>query len=75
MRGRSGKPLGVLASELLAEHCGLFRTCMSRIETGRANPSLNMIHALTGSLRANVLGSLLDGMCSSGLSLRSAGTT
>jgi transcriptional regulator with XRE-family HTH domain len=35
----------------LAERCGLFRTYMSRIETGAANPTLTMIHALAGSLR------------------------
>jgi len=34
----------------LSERCGLFRTYMSRIETGKANPTLTMIHALAGSL-------------------------
>ena len=34
----------------LAERCGLFRTYMSRIETGKANPTLTMIHALAQSL-------------------------
>ena len=34
----------------LSERCGLFRTYMSRIETGKANPTLSMIHALAGSL-------------------------
>ncbi|MBI5718711.1 MAG: helix-turn-helix transcriptional regulator [Burkholderiales bacterium] len=34
----------------LAEHCGLFRTYLSRIENGQANPTLTMIHALAGSL-------------------------
>ncbi len=36
--------------EDLAEHCGLFRTYMIRIETGQANPTLTMIHALAGAL-------------------------
>lgn len=40
-----------LTQEDLAERCGLFRTYMSRIETGRANPTLTMIQALATSLR------------------------
>ena len=40
-----------LTQEDLAHRCGLFRTYMSRIETGRANPTLTMIEALAGSLR------------------------
>jgi len=43
-----------MTQEDLAERCGLFRTYMSRIETGRANPTLTMIHALAGSLRVEV---------------------
>jgi transcriptional regulator with XRE-family HTH domain len=39
-----------LTQEDLAHRCGLFRTYMSRIETGAANPTLTMIHALAGSL-------------------------
>ena len=39
-----------LTQEDLAEHCGLFRTYMSRIETGAANPTLAMIDALATSL-------------------------
>ena len=39
-----------LTQEDLAEHCGLFRTYMSRIETGGANPTLTMIDALATSL-------------------------
>ena len=39
-----------LTQEDLAERCGLFRTYMSRIETGVANPSLTMVHALATSL-------------------------
>ena len=38
----------------LSERCGLFRTYMSRIETGKANPTLTMIHALAGSLEVPV---------------------
>jgi transcriptional regulator with XRE-family HTH domain len=43
-----------LTQEDLAEHCGLFRTYMSRIENGRANPTLTMIHALAASLEVPV---------------------
>lgn len=39
-----------MTQEDLAERCGLFRTYMSRIETGKANPTLTMIHALAASL-------------------------
>jgi transcriptional regulator with XRE-family HTH domain len=39
-----------MTQEDLAERCGLFRTYMSRIETGRANPTLTMIDALAASL-------------------------
>jgi transcriptional regulator with XRE-family HTH domain len=39
-----------LTQEDLADRCGLFRTYMSRVETGQANPTLSMIHALAASL-------------------------
>lgn len=35
-----------MTQEDLAARCGLFRTYMSRIETGQANPTLLIIHAL-----------------------------
>jgi transcriptional regulator with XRE-family HTH domain len=44
-----------MTQEDLAERCGLFRTYMSRIETGQANPTLTMIHALADSLELPVL--------------------
>ena len=43
-----------MTQEDLGHRCGLFRTYMSRIETGAANPTLTMIHALAGSLRVPV---------------------
>jgi transcriptional regulator with XRE-family HTH domain len=43
-----------MTQEDLAERCGLFRTYMSRIETGKANPTLAMIHALADSLEVHV---------------------
>ena len=45
---------GGLTQDDLADRCGLYRTYMSRIETGAANPTLTMIHALAGSLRVPV---------------------
>lgn len=44
-----------LTQDDLAERCGLFRTYLSRIETGRANPTLTMIHALASSLGVPVV--------------------
>lgn len=43
-----------MTQEDLAHRCGLFRTYMSRIENGAANPTLTMIHALADSLRVPV---------------------
>jgi transcriptional regulator with XRE-family HTH domain len=40
--------------EDLADRCGLFRTYMSRIETGAANATLTMIYALAVSLEVPV---------------------
>ena len=39
-----------MTQEDLAHRCGLFRTYMSRIETGQANPTLTMIQAIADSL-------------------------
>ena len=44
-----------LTQEDLAERCGLFRTYMSRIETGQANPTLTVIHTLAVSLGVPVV--------------------
>lgn len=35
-----------LTQEELADRCGLFRTYMSRIESGQANPTLTMLHQI-----------------------------
>jgi transcriptional regulator with XRE-family HTH domain len=45
----------LVTQEELAERVGVFRTYMSRIETGAANPTLTMIHALAGALGVSVL--------------------
>lgn len=54
-RVRALRLAGGLTQEDLADRCGLFRTYLSRIETGRANPTLTMIHALATSLRVPVV--------------------
>ena len=47
-----------LTQEELADRCGLFRTYMSRIESGLANPTLTVLHALALGLEVE-LGVLL----------------
>ena len=47
-----------LTQEELADRCGLFRTYMSRIESGLANPTLTMLHALAQGLEIEI-GALL----------------
>lgn len=44
-----------LNQEELAERVGVFRTYMSRIETGVANPTLTMIYALAAALDVTVI--------------------
>jgi transcriptional regulator with XRE-family HTH domain len=43
-----------ITQEELAERVGVFRTYMSRIETGAANPTLTTVHALADSLDVDV---------------------
>ena len=42
-----------ITQEQLSERVGVFRTYMSRIETGVANPTLTMIHALADALEVS----------------------
>jgi len=44
-----------ITQEELAERVGVFRTYMSRIETGAANPTLTVIHALADALSVDVV--------------------
>lgn len=39
-----------LSQEVLAERCGIFRTYLSRIESGAANPSLVVLVTLAKAL-------------------------
>ena len=43
-----------LSQEALADRCGFARTYMSRIERGKANPSLDAIETLAGGLKISV---------------------
>ena len=44
-----------LSQEALADRCGFARTYMSRIERGKANPSLDAIETLAGGLKMAVV--------------------
>jgi transcriptional regulator with XRE-family HTH domain len=44
-----------LSQEELAERCGFARPYMSRIERGKANPSLDAIETLAGGLKVPVV--------------------
>lgn len=43
-----------LTQEELAERCNIFRTYMSRIESGAANPTLTMLYTLADALEVRV---------------------
>ncbi len=53
-RVRALRQAQAMTQDDLFERCGLFRTDISRIENGRANPSLTMIEALAVSLRVPI---------------------
>jgi transcriptional regulator with XRE-family HTH domain len=44
-----------LSQESFADRCGFARSYMSRIERGRANPSLDAIETLAGGLKVPVV--------------------
>lgn len=41
--------------EVFAERCGFFRTYLSRVETGQANPTLNAVEVIAVALGLTVL--------------------
>lgn len=43
-----------MTQEELAEACGMFRTYMSRIESGLANPTLTMLYVMADALKIDV---------------------
>ncbi len=44
---------GHLTQDLLADRCGIYRTYLSRIEMGQANPTLLVLVALANALNVN----------------------
>jgi len=50
-----------MSQEAFADRCGFARTYMSRIETGRANPSINAIKVLADALGVSIA-ALFEGM-------------
>jgi transcriptional regulator with XRE-family HTH domain len=51
---RTALALQQVTQEELAERVGVFRTYMSRVETGVANPTLTVIHAFAVALSVPV---------------------
>ena len=43
-----------LSHDVVAEHCGIFRTYLSRIENGTANPTVTVLAALATTLGVSV---------------------
>jgi transcriptional regulator with XRE-family HTH domain len=43
-----------LTQQMLADKCGIYRTYLSRIEGGDANPSLNVLAALADTLNIEI---------------------
>ena len=43
-----------LSQDVVAEHCGIFRTYLSRIENGTANPTVTVLVALASTLGVDV---------------------
>lgn len=50
LRARHG-----VTQEELADRCCMFRTYLSRIESGRANPTLTVLHGLSQGLGVSVV--------------------
>ncbi len=48
---RSLRVKAALSQEVLSERCGIFRTYLSRIESGSANPSLVVLVSLAHALQ------------------------
>jgi transcriptional regulator with XRE-family HTH domain len=43
-----------ITQEEFAERCGVFRTYMSRVESGKANPSLSMLYVFAEGLSVTI---------------------
>ena len=44
-----------LTQQVLASKCGIFRTYLSRIETGDANPTVAVLEALAAQLNVEIV--------------------
>ncbi len=53
-RVRSLRKAAGLTQDLLAQQCGIFRTYLSRVENGTANPNLQVLEALAESLNVSI---------------------
>lgn len=54
LRVRTHRKALKLSQEKLAEHCGLFRTYLSRIEGGVANPTVLALASLADALGIDI---------------------
>jgi transcriptional regulator with XRE-family HTH domain len=54
MRVKELRSVQQVTQEELADRVGVFRTYMSRVETGLANPTLTFIYAIAGALKVPV---------------------
>jgi transcriptional regulator with XRE-family HTH domain len=52
-RVRALRVSAALSQEVLSDRCGIFRTYLSRIESGSANPTLVVLVALANSLNVD----------------------
>ena len=57
---RNLRKSGNLSQELLADRCGIYRTYLSRIEMGQANPTLLVLVALAHSLNVQPFELLIE---------------
>lgn len=53
-RARALRHKAGLSQEELSERCGIFRTYLSRIEAGKANPTLAVLVALANTLGVDI---------------------
>ncbi|MDO8767378.1 MAG: helix-turn-helix transcriptional regulator [Burkholderiaceae bacterium] len=55
LRIKELRAVKAITQEELAERCGMFRTYMSRIESGLANPTLTALYTLADALQVDVV--------------------
>lgn len=54
LRVKELRALQSMTQEELAERCGMFRTYLSRIESGLANPTLTALYTLADALQIDI---------------------